>query len=312
MISVITPIFNCAPYLERMLNCLRSQTYKEFEIIIVDDASEDSSQNTIQKWIMQGQLSIHYHLFPVRRGASAARNYGAKIAQGELLCFLDGDDIISPDFLASFNDNFKKTHFDVCFCKYQILDERQENKQLRILKNNFSLCTKSAVYIRYLTGRIVLCHCTAMYKRQFLLDSGLFYTEGCQCAEDTEFVSKALFSANKISLIDSILYTYCQHIPSLSHSKPDERILAAYSAMCRAQSSVPLIWRPLFALTKRARIHGFILEQFMQSNTAVPYHYCTMAEVIMCLFLSSLLAQDSKKHREVFKALMSGQIKFEN
>lgn len=312
MISVVMPIYNSAAYIERTLRCFSSQTYKEFELILVDDASSDNSREIILTKSEQDHLNVRYFRFLQRKGASAARNYGAQHAQGELLFFEDSDDIVSPNFLYSFQQEFERSHYDVCFCNYQVLDERKENADPYEIKNHFTFTGHRSLYFNYLIGKTTLCHCAAAYRRDFLLQNRLHYTEGCQCAEDTEFLCKVLFTANQVSFIDSMLYTYCQHCPSLSHSLPDIRILGAYKAMCRIQDSLPYAWRFVFAVTKRARIHGFILDMFLQSNIPVPRHYCSAAELLISLILSSLLAQNTAKHRKVLSAYWNRQIKFKD
>lgn len=312
MISVVMPIHNSAAYIERTLRCFCAQTYKDFELILVDDASSDNSEEILFAKLKQDNLNIRYFRLSQHRGASVARNYGAQHARGELLFFQDSDDIVDPNFLYFFQQEFEHSHYDVCFCNYRVIDERKSHANGYNIENHFIFTGHHSLYFNYLIGKTTLCHCAAAYRRDFLLQSSLHYTEGCQCAEDTEFLCKVLFDAKQISFIDKILYTYCRHCPSLSHSLPDTRILDAYKAMCRTQRSLPYVWRSVFALTKRARIHSFILEMFLKSDIPVPQRYCSTSELLICLILSSLFTQNAAKHRKVLSAYLNGQIKFED
>lgn len=310
MISVVVPVYNCVQFLRRTLSCFEAQTNQDFELILVNDASTDHSEDLLHAFVERASFPVRYINFPQHRGASAARNYGLSCAQGELICFIDADDLIDPNFLEMFQREYRQTHYDLCFCNYYILDERKKKHSLIKARNDFSSSKIGAIRRRYLRGQTLICHCAAMYRREFLKEKDLIYIEGCMCAEDTEFVCKVLFTAKQISFIPHELYTYMRHEPSISHSPPDERVLTAYEAMRRAQKSLPILWRPLFFVTKRARIHGFILNWFLKSGLPVPRQYCSRAEMLLCLMISSICALDPTEHRRAFRALVTGNIQF--
>jgi glycosyltransferase involved in cell wall biosynthesis len=93
LISVIVPSWNAADFLPEALESIRAQKYTPLEIIVVDDGSTDHTPNLIQSW------SDVRHLRQVNQGPSAARNAGIEAARGELLAFLDADDLWTPDHL---------------------------------------------------------------------------------------------------------------------------------------------------------------------------------------------------------------------
>jgi len=92
-VSVIIPTYNRAKVLPRAVNSVLAQTYEDFELIIVDDASTDETQNVIEKF---NDERINYFCFSTNQGANTARNYGIKKAKGELISFLDSDDEYLP------------------------------------------------------------------------------------------------------------------------------------------------------------------------------------------------------------------------
>lgn len=312
MISVIVPIYNCARFLSRTFSCLEAQTNQDFELILINDASTDNFEPLLHNFMGRAPFPVQYIALPQHRGASAARNCGLACAQGDLICFIDADDLVAPNFLDMFQQKYFQTHYDLCFCNYYILDERSGTHNLRTAPNDFSSPKSETIRRHYLRGQTLICHCAAMYRREFLKEKGIIYIEDCKCAEDTEFACKVLFSAKRISFISRELYTYMRHEPSISHSPPDERVLTAYDAMRRAQKFLPARWRPLFFATKRARIHGFILDWFLRSELPVPWQYCSMAEMLLGLTLSSLFARDPREHRRALHALITGKIRFDN
>lgn len=97
MFSVIIPLYNKAPYVVKALRSVMSQTFREFEVIIIDDGSTDQSYEVAQNFILQ-TTNFKLHTQP-NQGVSVARNNGVKIAQYPYICFLDADDWWAPTFL---------------------------------------------------------------------------------------------------------------------------------------------------------------------------------------------------------------------
>lgn len=109
MFSVILPLYNKAPYIEKTLLSVLQQTYRGFEIIVVDDGSTDNGTEIVKKVFSADYLAAHHLQLPLQgfqllsqpnQGVSTARNNGAKAAQENYLAFLDADDEWHPDYLA--------------------------------------------------------------------------------------------------------------------------------------------------------------------------------------------------------------------
>jgi glycosyltransferase involved in cell wall biosynthesis len=95
-VSVIIPLYNCEKYIVQAVESVLSQTYNNYEIIVIDDGSKDNSRTVLQPYFDR----IRY-VYQSNQGVAAARNLGVEIAQGELICFLDHDDIFMPHKLAT-------------------------------------------------------------------------------------------------------------------------------------------------------------------------------------------------------------------
>lgn len=96
--SVIIPIFNKAPYVKKALESVFSQTFRDFEIVIVDDGSTDNSLSVAQE-VLDGCEVLHHLIHQDNAGVSTARNNAVKASHGDYLCFLDADDWWAPTFL---------------------------------------------------------------------------------------------------------------------------------------------------------------------------------------------------------------------
>lgn len=119
-VSVIIPAYNIASYIAEALTSVLAQTYKDYEIIIVNDGSKDTEK-------LETVLTPFFDRIIYRKqanaGASTARNSAISIARGELFAFLDGDDIWLPSFLESQIDFLEKEDLDMVYCDAEIFGE---------------------------------------------------------------------------------------------------------------------------------------------------------------------------------------------
>lgn len=97
MVSIVVPVYNVEKYLDKCVKSLISQTYKDIEILLIDDGSKDSSGKTCDEYESQYENITAYH--KENGGLSDARNYGMDRANGEYIIFIDSDDYIEPDMI---------------------------------------------------------------------------------------------------------------------------------------------------------------------------------------------------------------------
>jgi len=96
-VSVIIPTYNCGQYITEAIESVLSQTYKDVEIIVVDDGSKDGTYEKIERWVKSNRIR---YLYQLNQGVAAARNYGINNSSGRYLAFLDADDKWLPEMLA--------------------------------------------------------------------------------------------------------------------------------------------------------------------------------------------------------------------
>ena len=114
LVSVIVPVYNVSEYLPNCLDSIKKQSFKDYEIIIINDSSPDNSAEIIDDFIHNNpELSISIINHPENKGLSAARNSGIRIAKGEYLYFIDSDDDILPDCLELLTQDIKNESLDV-------------------------------------------------------------------------------------------------------------------------------------------------------------------------------------------------------
>ena len=98
LVSIITPTYNCANFISRTIDSVLSQTYQDWEMIIVDDRSRDNTKEIVENY-MKKDPRIQYYLLKENSGAAIARTTAMRLAQGSYMAFLDSDDIWMPDKL---------------------------------------------------------------------------------------------------------------------------------------------------------------------------------------------------------------------
>ena len=121
LISIIVAVYNVEKYLNKCVESIINQTYRELEIILVDDGSKDNSGKMCDEWANKDSR-IHVIHKP-NGGLSDARNYGLEVAQGRWIGFMDGDDYIKPDMYERLFDNRVENGMTVC--GYYIVENNQ-------------------------------------------------------------------------------------------------------------------------------------------------------------------------------------------
>lgn len=216
-LSVIIPMYNMEKYIAGCLDGLSRQTYKDFEIIIVDDGSKDKSYDVALEYLKNSNIQYKI-LRKSNQGQSIARNIGILNAKGDYVFFLDCDDSVSEDFVSTCSDEVDKYSPDILLFDYKRVREdgsviREHNKK-EIPKDKIAGITALKMYKN---NKLKLWTSNAIYRRQFLrLKQIIFFTEG-YAAEDLGFQFKALLSTDNVRVIRDTLSNYFQRNDSLSN-----------------------------------------------------------------------------------------------
>ena len=219
-VSVIVPVYNVEKYLEECLSSIVNQTYKNIEIIIVNDGSTDNSYKIIESF--KNKYDYIKVIAQKNKGLSAARNEGLKYAQGEYIYWIDSDDWIVKNSLKIIVEKLKKNNPDIlkfnyyrhingCLEKHNSLKSGYYEKP-SIVDN----LLKSAVIDVSAFGFTAWSH---IYKTSYLRENKLeFVSERIIGSEDFLFNFQAYMCANKIEVLDEPLYYYDLREGSLSQS----------------------------------------------------------------------------------------------
>ncbi len=164
LVSVIIPTYNRARMLVQAIDSVLAQEYCDFELIIVDDGSTDHTVQAVQKY--QNKLSYYYQ---VNQGVSKARNYGAQLARGRFICFLDSDDLWQPGKLSA-QAAFMNAHPYVPLCHTEEIWVRN-NVRVNPHKKHRKY---SGWMFEHCLPRCVISPSSVILKRDFLIQTGGF------------------------------------------------------------------------------------------------------------------------------------------
>ena len=118
LISVIVPVYNGEAYLERCIQSMLAQTYREWELLIIDGASTDGTPALCKKWETEDKR-IRAFLAKENKGVSVGRNTGIREAKGAYLMFLDADDWLMPDCLERLYRDIQEQDVEIAGCSFK-------------------------------------------------------------------------------------------------------------------------------------------------------------------------------------------------
>ena len=122
MVSIIVPMFNSESYISKTIDSVLNQTYKDFELILVDDCSKDNTGQVVNEYVKRYK-NVRYICLEHNSGAAVARNVGLKDAKGRFIAFLDSDDIWDSKKLEKQLSFMKENKYSFTFSSYDIINE---------------------------------------------------------------------------------------------------------------------------------------------------------------------------------------------
>lgn len=222
MISIIVPVYNVEKYVKRCVESILAQTYKEFELILVDDGSTDQSGELCDTFKTCDNRICVIH--QENRGLSAARNRGLKEAGGEYITYIDSDDYVDASYLETLYQNAVTYQADVSVCDFCLVWENNKTKS----KSN------GRCGVKQYTGREAAREIVANNKRSMITAWGklyhhtlrelLIYPEG-KLHEDEFVTYKVLYQAKEVVECDMPLYYYLQREKSIMNDGYNKRRL---------------------------------------------------------------------------------------
>lgn len=211
-VSVIVPVYNSEQYISQCLDSILSQTYRNIEIILVDDGSSDKSGAICDKYEKIDNRIRVFH--KINGGASTARNLGLDMADGEYVMFVDSDDYIDEDMVTALYKAINSADVDIVGSYFKYLNGRAVAKDSRNHYKKIELTSSDA--LRMLLLRKIDCSpCLKLYRRSII--GNLRFPEGVT-NEDFVFLFRLYNNVRGISFVPVAYYYYRYNPNSVTHT----------------------------------------------------------------------------------------------
>ncbi|WP_425075656.1 glycosyltransferase family 2 protein [Psychroserpens sp. S379A] len=208
LISVIVPCYNVEEYLNKAIESIVAQTYTNWECILINDGSTDSTQSIAEKWVAKDQRIKLIN--QKNQGLSGARNTGLKNVSGEYIYFFDSDDLIAPETLSNLY-SLVDDDIDIVFGKCVITNGQNDNitgyldHDLPQLKKHYN--EDNLLLVKAIEEPLICVAWNRLYKAEFLVKNELIFMQDL-LHEDELWFFETLFYANAIILNDTPTYYY--------------------------------------------------------------------------------------------------------
>jgi len=212
-VSVIIPAYNCEKYLRECLDSILNQSYRNIEVIIVDDCSIDGTGAICEEY-RHSDKRIVYYRNSINSGAAASRNRGLSVAAGEYIAFIDSDDTIDADFLEVLIDGMKENDADISMYNFAVNGLSENIVDDVIIE-------KEQIFDEYVNGKITNRIANKVYRKEIV--NGLEFPAGRDFREDAVFTPMLLERADRIVGLSCAKYNYRFVKGSLSHQKISEK-----------------------------------------------------------------------------------------
>lgn len=219
-ISIIVPVYNTSAYLERCLLSIVDQSFKDFDVICIDDCSTDNSAKMVAAAAKKDRrIKLLRH--DRNRGAGGARNTGIKASSSGYIAFIDSDDYVDNDLLRDAYGATENGKFDVVGFGYRSIDGEGKFVSRAVPKR------RKIPDASTLKGKLLITepHPTnKLWRRSLFVDHDIWFPEKAYW-EDFATVPRLIFKAKSIAMIDKALYSYYDRQDSTVNSLTDRHIM---------------------------------------------------------------------------------------
>ena len=235
-VSVIVAAYNVEKYIEECIISIEKQTYKDIEIVLIDDGSKDTTCDICDR------LEKEYHNVIVRhienRGVSKARNIAIEIASGKYIFFVDGDDCIEENMIALMMEKIKKENADLCICNYY--NYYKGIKEIAKFNTKTELDRDQSRRELFKNDSIRGFTCNKVFKSKIIKDNLICFNENISMCEDLLFCFNYIQYIKKVVTINIPLYNYRMRKSSAlnADNKKNISVFEAFNEMERIDPNI--------------------------------------------------------------------------
>lgn len=205
LVSIIVPVYNVELYIKKALDSLINQTFKDIEIICVNDGSTDNSYEIMKEYANKDSRIVC--LNQENQGVSIARNSGLNVAKGTYIMFADPDDWLELDAVEQAYNAIIEQNVDVLRFGYYCYVNETEKYKKRVVKIFEDTEYTDPIQLKDLRS-FVACIWDKIYKKEFIVKNQIKFPQGIKGAEDGHFCLQCVFSDAKWGVLRKNLYNY--------------------------------------------------------------------------------------------------------
>lgn len=207
-VSIIVPVYNSEKTLERCLESIINQTYKNIEIICINDGSVDCSLKMLKKYAKKDSRIIIVD--KINEGVSKARNIGLKKATGSYVTFVDADDYVEVTAIESMVDVFEDNNVDLVRCNYRVNYNNSEKVDVGNFEGiDINLLTRNDIKNMFLPKILdgsIPCFVYLIMIKKEILDKKIYFKEDIHMMEDVIFYIELINNIDSLYILDEVLY----------------------------------------------------------------------------------------------------------
>ena len=209
LISIIVPVYNVEVYISDCIDSILNQTFKDFELLLIDDGSTDDSGNICDSYIVKDSRVKVIHT--ENQGVSKARNLGMKIAKGKYIMFCDSDDYVEKNWCESLYNNIINNKNSFIMSAFTVHNQRQDNEEIyrKCIEGDKTIITNKKEYFSYYKIKLIDNIWNKIYEKKIVMDNNLMFCETLSLGEDRIFNLDYLrCTKDRIIIINEPCYHY--------------------------------------------------------------------------------------------------------
>lgn len=300
-ISIIIPIYNGEKYIERCLYSVQKQTYKDFEVLLIDDGSTDNSKKICKQFVERDNRFLYF--YKNNGGAGTARNFGLEKCSGEYVVFPDCDDWVDERYLEILYNQMIEMNLDLCICNSRHYDNdgtTKKNKK-KYYGNDIFFQTNESVkenYLMLLKLGFVQGPSDKIYRMSIIKENNLKFP-ALKRSQDVVFNLDYLNFVNRFKVSNIPLYNYCMGDMT---SKVKEGYLDIVYVLC-------LRWNKMKCYSQKDRTWDDYLVNYISGSINLTIRYLLNKNLSNRNLVNNLCTESYDKLKEFVRELYPSNIK---
>lgn len=263
-ISIIVPVYNVERYLKTCMDSICEQNFADVQVICVDDCSTDASYQILKQYEKEYE-AVEVYRNDTNMGLAYTRNTGLKYARGKYIVYVDSDDFLAQNSLASIYEHMECKNLDILFFDVEEFDEENhEMTDRRIRKHSYTIASGIEL-IKDLIKNDEMFGCVwdAIYRREYLEENELTFINGI-LHEDIAYTFAAVLNARRASCLNQTVYYYRQRKGSILHNPDYAKLL---KGLTLTYSAMLLTWNDFLYRNECSDEISLYIMQYMDSIT---------------------------------------------